>query len=93
MKTSTTLKPQRIAQNAIAEAAAAGVHRALQAREACMRELNDQEINEVSGGLALSLQAAIIAGGLLRDILASGGMKSPTTPDMGALNAGLTGMV
>lgn len=85
MKTlsSSLMKPQRIGKDDIAAAAAEGVTRALAAREACMRELNEQEIADVSGG-ALFLKG-IIAGGIRAALANQGlGFSSPT------LNGGVT---
>ncbi len=90
----SSIKPQRIAQADLADATAAGVQRALQARAVCLRELDPQEVAEVSGGASLLLSSAIIAGGRLADILASGGYATPSLPDMGGLGGfGFTGMM
>ena len=79
------IKPQRISQQDIGTVAAQGVQRALEAREACMRELSDAEVAEVSGGASLILAKAIIAGGpILRDLLNTN-LATPT------LDAGMMG--
>jgi len=43
-------KPERISPDALAQAAARGVERAVEARRAAGVELSSAEVNEVSGG-------------------------------------------
>lgn len=84
-------KPQRISHQEIANVAANGVQRALQARQASVRELTEQEIEDVSGGAALSLKLTpIIAGGIIQDLY-SGKLGMPKL-DTAGLNLNMMGM-
>ena len=96
MKTThhSLIKPQRINQSDIAAVAAAGVARALEARAACMRELSDSEVADVSGGAAILLSKGILAGGIRAALAAQGGLGmstvNPATFDAGAMGGALT---
>jgi hypothetical protein len=53
-------KPERLTAEGLAQAAARGVERAMEARRAAGVELSGADINEVSGGAAGNLAAALI---------------------------------
>lgn len=87
----TINKPQRISRQDLANVAASGVQRALQARATCMRELTDQEIEDVSGGATLALKyGPIIAGGIIQQLY-SGKLGLPGL-ETGSLDLGLNGL-
>jgi hypothetical protein len=56
-------KTTRISADELSAFAAQGIERALQAREAAGVELNQDQLDQVSGGLSLLLSRGIIAGG------------------------------
>lgn len=87
------MKPQRITHSDIASVAAAGVARAIAAREQHLRELSPGEIDAVGGGALMLKYQGIINGGRPIDALASfGGLATNPAADLGGLSAGF-GMV
>lgn len=95
----TFKKPQRINSSEIADRVSQGVHRALAARETCLRELTPEEAAAVSGGALALLAKGIIAGGRMDPYL-TGSLSTKLTNPAAGLDAGglatlggMTGMV
>ncbi|WP_026600400.1 hypothetical protein [Methylomonas sp. 11b] len=86
-------KTTRISADELSAFAAQGIERALQAREAAGVELNQEQLDQVSGGASLSLvlNKGIIAGGPWFDQF-RGLNNVITNPSAGGLAGGLGGL-
>ncbi|CAD6873849.1 hypothetical protein [Methylomonas fluvii] len=83
-------KTTRISADEISAFAAQGIERALQAREAAGVELNQEQLDQVSGGLSVVLSKGIIAGGPWFDQF-KGLNTGIINPTAGGLASGIQG--
>ncbi|CAD6879087.1 hypothetical protein [Methylomonas albis] len=83
-------KTNRISSDQLSAFAAQGIERALQAREAAGVELDQDQLDQISGGLSTLLSRGIIAGGPWFDQL-KGFNNVITNPGAGGLTGGIQG--
>lgn len=86
----TSKKSLRISANELSQFAAEGIQRALETRDAADIELNQEDVEQVSGGFSYMLNPGIIAGGRLSELVLNNGINPANQgmPGMGIQGLG-----